>query len=62
MEVIAWTVNDYHQKLYYLNKLKVPFLTDKMSDIQEAMKDPKAPTHNYMSQDTGSNVCHLCKQ
>lgn len=40
LQVVAWTVNDYHEKLHYINILKCPFLTDRLSDMQEEIKGP----------------------
>uniref|UniRef100_A0A915JZS9 GP-PDE domain-containing protein n=1 Tax=Romanomermis culicivorax TaxID=13658 RepID=A0A915JZS9_ROMCU len=38
LAVVAWTVNDYHQRLFFLKTLKCPFLTDKLSDFQTELK------------------------
>lgn len=34
IQVVGWTVNDLEEKRHYLNTLKCPFLTDRLSDLQ----------------------------
>lgn len=37
VQVVAWTTNDLHEKIYFLHGLELPYLTDKLSDMQEML-------------------------
>lgn len=37
VETVSWTSNSVQERLYFLNDLRIPVLTDKLSDFQNEL-------------------------